>query len=86
MSLVSISKVDTYISYSQDTGDTYPQGQFYIDFLEDVVDNNSDMIDQVYGHHRITYENHRIMIFICTHVSTRSLISEHLTPTNNKRK
>ena len=40
MSLVSINMVDAYIVHSQDTEDTDSQGQFYIEFLTDIVENN----------------------------------------------
>ena len=40
MSCVSINMVNVYISYSQATGDTDPQGVLYIDFAENIMDKN----------------------------------------------
>ena len=40
MSCVSINMVNVYISYSQATGDTDPQGVLYFDLAENIMDKN----------------------------------------------
>ena len=78
--------VDDYISWSQDTRDTYPWDQLYIEFSEEFIENNYDVIGQVMGCYHITYRNNSSMVFSWTTGFPRSLISAHLAPTKNNRK
>ena len=57
MSLVATNTFDSYRAYSQATGNEDPQGRFYIDFVEQLIENNYDVIEKVSEIHCINYCN-----------------------------
>ena len=85
MSLVSINMVYDYIEYSQYNGDADPQGWFYINFEEDLIEKDC-VIEKISGNFRLTCGDERGVVFINITGSPSLRISSHLTPINKKTK
>ena len=87
LTIFSMIIVDTWLVYSQVTGSTELQSEFYVRLAEELIDNNIDSRPQ---HQRNSGEdgtdsNDESPVMTCTG-RVRAGISCHLTPTKHRRR
>ena len=87
LTIFSMIVVDTWLAYSQATGSTELQSEFYVHLAEELIDNN---INSRLQHRRNSGEdrsdsNDASTVMTCTG-RVRAGVSCHLTPTKHRRR